>query len=79
MKKMKQEDKNTQIRRIWRFLENHPEGLTTYEAFIHLRITKLSTRISEMITDGYLITKTPETHVNEDGVRERVVRYRKAA
>lgn len=69
-------NRETQIKRIWQFLENHPEGLTTIEAAYRLRITKLSTRISEMIKAGYPISKTPESCVNEYGVREHWVRYR---
>ena len=72
-------NKDNQCARIWRFLEDHPEGLTTLEAAYKLRITKLSTRISEMIRDGYPISKTPETIINEYGIREHFVRYRKAA
>lgn len=72
-------NRETQIRRIWNFLEIHPEGLTTLEAAYKLRITKLPTRISEMIRDGYPISKTPEVVVNQFGVTERFVRYRKAA
>lgn len=72
-------NKATQIARIWRYLEDHPEGITTLEAAFRLRITKLPTRISEMIRDGYQITKTAESTVNEYGVREHYTRYRKAA
>jgi hypothetical protein len=71
--------KDSQAKRIWAFLEVHPEGLTTLEAAYFLHITKLPTRIGEMIRDGYPISITPETHVNEWGVTERYNRYRKAA
>ena len=72
-------DKNTQIKRIWNFLENHPEGLTTMEASDKLRITNLPRRISEMIVLGYPIEKTPETHVNEIGEKSRYMRYKAVA
>ena len=72
-------NRETQIRKIWRFLEAHPEGITTFEAYIFLNVTKLSTRISEMIRDGYPISKTPVIRKTEDGVTQRFMRYRKAA
>lgn len=71
--------RESQKRRIWKFLEDHPEGLTTLEAAYKLRITKLSTRVSEMLREGYPISKTPEIHVNQFGVCEHYTRYRKAA
>ena len=76
---MKDSTKNTQQKRIWNFLELHPEGLTTMEACYKLRITNLPKRISEMIVLGYPISKTPEKHISEDGTKERIMRYRKVA
>lgn len=74
------EEKTTQIRDIDLYLSTHPEGLTIYEAFLELGISKLSTRISEMISDGYQIEKTPEFKRNAKGkVIKRYMRYRKAA
>ena len=72
-------NKYNQHKRIWDYLTVHPEGLTTLEATYKLRITKLSTRISEMIPLGYKISKTPETNINEYGERSRYIRYRRAA
>lgn len=72
-------DKNTQIKRIWQFLESHPEGLTTMEASDKLRITNVPRRISDMISSGYPISKTWETKVNEYGVTERYMRYKRVA
>ena len=72
-------DNSTQIERIWQFLENHPEGLTTMEASDKLRITNLPRRISEMITLGYPISKTWESHVNVFGTHERIMRYKAVA
>ena len=76
---MGKQDKYTQIKRIWNFLENHPEGLTTMEASDKLRITNLPRRISEMIVLGYKISKTWETYVNEFGTHERIMRYKAVA
>ena len=74
------EEKNTQIDDIERYLDTHPEGLTMYEAFLELDITKLSTRISEMIRRGYKIQKTPEVKKNAKGkIVKRYMRYRKVA
>lgn len=73
---MKNETKDTQIKRIWNFLLAHPEGITTMEAFFKLHITCLSKRISEMIAYGYPISKDWETHISADGTKERVMRYK---
>lgn len=73
-------DKYTQHKDIDRYLSQHPEGLTTLECSDKLRITKLSTRIGEMIALGYHIIKTPEVQVDSRGkVIRRYMRYRKAA
>ena len=51
-------------------------SLTTFEAFGELKITKLPTRVSELIReDGYNIQKTWETGRDEDGNITRYVRY----
>ena len=71
--------KDSQHKKIWNFLEHHPEGITPYEAFVVLRITKLSTRIGEMIVLGYPILKTPEVNVNENGEKTHYMRYRRSA
>lgn len=73
------QNKQTQIIRIWDYLNAHPEGLTTLEATYKLHITKLNTRISEMIPMGYKISKTWETRINEYGTRERYIRYKAVA
>lgn len=74
------EEKNTQIDDIEAYLEDHPEGITMYEAFLELEITKLSTRVSEMLRRGYRIDKTPEVKRNKQGkIVKRYMRYRKAA
>ena len=74
------EGKITQIEAIDSYLDNHPEGLTMYEAFMELYITKLSTRISEMIRLGYKIEKSPEYKRNAQGkIIKKYTRYRKVA
>jgi len=72
-------DKSTQIKRIWEYLKEHPEGLTTLECVYKLHITKLNTRISEMIPMGYKISKTWETKTNAYGTKERYIRYKAVA
>ena len=69
----------TQHSRILNYLFDHPEGITPFEAFIELRITKLSTRIGELIRMGYEIEKIPESKKNADGEKVHYMRYRKAA
>lgn len=73
------EEKNTQIEAIDAYMEDHPEGITMYEAFLELEITKLSTRVSEMLRRGYKIEKTPEVKKDAKGrVIKRYMRYRRA-
>ena len=72
-------DKHTQIIRIWDYLKSHPEGLTTLEAAYKLHITKLNTRVSEMLVLGYKISKTWETCKNAYGGTERYIRYKAVA
>ena len=50
--------------------------LTTMDGFSKLNMTKLPTRISELIReDGYNIVKTWETGRDEDGEPTRYMRY----
>ena len=76
---MGNDSKHTQIIRIWEYLKAHPEGLTTLEAAYKLHITKLNTRVSEMIPMGYKISKTWETKKNAYGGTERYIRYKAVA
>ena len=72
-------DADTQCADIMRYLEDHPEGITLYEAFIELGCSKLSTRVGEIISSGKMkIEKIPE--VRKVGRKtKRFMRYRKAA
>ena len=73
------EDIETQCQEIMYYLQHHPEGITTFEAFMKLGCTKLSTRIGEIIRSGKMkIEKTPE--IRKFGRKtKRFMRYRKAA
>lgn len=71
--------RDNQHTRIWKYIDSHEAGITPMDAFIDLNITKLATRISEMIRLGYPIEKTPESRVNAAGETVRYMRYRKAA
>lgn len=64
-----------QHKKIADYLERHPEGITPFEAFLHLKITKLATRIGEMIRDGYPIKKLMEYKIKDDGTMEHYMRY----
>ena len=71
--------KYTQQQKIKDYLDKHPEGITPYEAFINLRITKLATRVGEIIREGdYPIKKLMEYRIKEDGSVEHYMRYWKA-
>ena len=63
------EDADTQCKEIMLYLEQHPEGITLYEAFLTLGCSKLSTRVGEIIRSGKMkIEKIPE--IRKQGVRE---------
>ena len=71
--------KDSQHIRIWKLLESAPNGITPMDAWNLLYITKLATRIGEMIREGYPIEKKMEVIKHEDGSTVRYMRYRKAA
>lgn len=50
-------------------------SITPMAAFGELGITKLATRVGELIQDGYDIQKVWETDVNRDGDRVRYMSY----
>ena len=60
------------------YIEEHG-SITTMEAFLNLGITKLSTRVSELIRRGVKITKATVTVPDRRGKLCRVTRYGKAA
>lgn len=60
--------------RIIRYIEDFG-SISPFEAFVDLGITKLATRISELIRSGVKIIKRPETKVNRYGERVRYMRY----
>ena len=62
-----------QCKRISDYLDRHG-SITPMEAFEKLRITKLATRIGEMIRSGHDIDKVMETHKNADGDVTRYMR-----
>ena len=66
--------KMTQGEAILDYLKNH-ETISPMEAFQELGITKLATRIGELIRDGYKITKTPQNGVNRYGEGTRYMVY----
>ena len=60
------------------YIEEHG-SITTMEAFMNLGITKLSTRVSELIRRGVKISKVSITVPDRRGKLCRVTRYGKAA
>lgn len=66
-----------QHKAILDYLEAHG-SITPMEAFSNLGITKLSTRISEMIRRGHKFRKIPTEGKNRDGEPVRYMRYEKA-
>ena len=66
--------KTTQHDRIRKYLEDWG-SITPYEAFRDLGITKLATRISEMIKAGEEIEKTMVSDTNRYGEPVHYMRY----
>ena len=60
------------------YIEEHG-SITPMEAYLELGITKLATRISEMIRRGIKISKKSITVINRRGQKCRVMQYGKAA
>ena len=50
-------------------------SISPMEAFSDLGITKLATRVSELIRDGEKIKKQPEQRLNRYGKKCRYMRY----
>lgn len=65
-----------QHERILAFIESHG-SITPMEAFSELGITKLSTRIGEMIESGISIEKHREKGKNRFGEKVNYMRYTK--
>ena len=63
---------------IRRYIEKNG-SITPMQAFMELGITKLSTRIGEMIQSGQKITKAMEVGQNRFGDPVRYMRYYKEA
>ena len=57
----------TQAQRIAEYLADHG-SITTYEAFRHLGITRLSARIFDMRERGWEFKRTTETRKNKYGI-----------
>ena len=65
-----------QHERISQYLDEFG-SITPMEAFAYLGITKLSTRIGEMIRNGVKIEKTMEVSKNRFGEKVSYMRYTK--
>lgn len=67
--------KDTQNKKILRYLETHKRGITSFEAFTKFGITRLSGRIFELRDKGYQINTSLIQTTNEDGNIVRYARY----
>ena len=67
----------TQKDRIRKYMQDNG-SISPMEAINEFGITKLATRISEMIRDGEKIQKTLETSLNRYGEKVTYMRYKKA-
>ena len=50
-------------------------GITSYEAFVHLNCTRLSARIKDLRDEGHQIASVRETKKNTDGESVSYTRY----
>lgn len=66
-----------QHKAIMDYLDAHG-SITPMQAFSDLGITKLSTRVSELIRRGYKVRKIPTEGKNRYGENVRFMRYEKA-
>lgn len=66
-----------QHKAIMDYLEAHG-SITPMQAFSDLGITKLATRVSELIRKGQKIVKIPTIGVNRYGESVRFMTYKKA-
>ena len=66
----------TQHQRIEKYIEDFG-SISPMEAFRDLGITKLATRIGEMIRDGYRVEKRLESAENRYGEKVHYMRYAK--
>jgi hypothetical protein len=67
--------KVSQKQRILKYMADFG-SITTYDAFKDIGCTKLTTRISELRKEGYLIIGTAETSTNRYGEKVTYNRYR---
>lgn len=65
----------TQKEKIIKYIEQYG-SITPFEAFASLHITKLATRISELVRDGYKFDKKMLVGINCDGKRDTYMRYK---
>ena len=61
--------------RLLTYLQSHPEGITTLEAFSALSCCRLSERIRECERLGYVFDHVPVVVPTREGKTARVVRY----
>jgi len=66
--------KDNQCKRILEYMREHG-SITPMECFLKLRITKLATRIGEMIRSGIPIHSEWVTDMDDDGNAVRYKRY----
>ena len=64
----------TQVERVLKYIEQFG-SITPMEAFRDLGITKLATRISELIDEGYQIKKEWVSSTNRYGEKVRYKKY----
>ena len=67
----------TQHEMIAKYIEDYG-SITPFQAFEDLGITKLATRVSEMIAEGAKIRKVPMKATNRYGEPVTFMRYEKA-
>ena len=65
----------TQCERVLRYIRKHG-SISTIEAFSELGITRLASRICDLVKDGYPIERETVTALNRFGEKVHYTRYR---
>lgn len=69
-------NKTKQTDRVVNYLKSHPEGITGAEAWSELGIIHLSSRITDIVKDGYNVVRQREKIKNRFGEVCYVMRYK---
>lgn len=64
-----------QQKAVLQYLKSHKRGITQFEAVIKLGVLRLSQRIAELESQGYIIAREAEKKIGTYGHTVRYTRY----